>query len=51
VAALVLGRAPRVELLLVDGRPVVDDAELRTADEHEIAKESRRLIEKVEVVS
>ncbi len=55
VAALVFGNAPRVELLLVDGRPVVDDAELRTADEHqiarEIARESKRLIERVEVAS
>ena len=52
VAALVLGPAPRVELLLVDGEPVVEGGELRTADEREIAKQlagaSRRLAEKVE---
>ena len=52
VAALVLGPAPRVELLLVNGEPVVEGGELRTADEREIAKElagaSRRLAEKWE---
>ena len=55
VAALVFGPAPRVELLLVGGRPVVQDAELRTADEGEIAREiavaSRRLAEKAEEVA
>jgi cytosine/adenosine deaminase-related metal-dependent hydrolase len=54
VAALVFGPAPRVELLLVGGRPVVQGAELRTADEGEIAREiagaSRRLAEKAEEV-
>jgi cytosine/adenosine deaminase-related metal-dependent hydrolase len=52
VAALVLGPAPRLELLLVNGRAVVEAEELRTADEQEIAKEiaraGRRLAEKVE---
>jgi cytosine/adenosine deaminase-related metal-dependent hydrolase len=38
VAALVLGPAPRVELLLVNGEPVVEGGELRTADEREIAR-------------
>lgn len=55
VAALVFGPAPRVELLLVNGEPVVQDAELRTAEELEIAREiasaSRRLAEKMEVAS
>jgi cytosine/adenosine deaminase-related metal-dependent hydrolase len=55
VTALVLGPAPRVELLLVNGEPIVQDAELRTADELEIAREiasaSRRLAEKMEVAS
>jgi cytosine/adenosine deaminase-related metal-dependent hydrolase len=55
VAALVLGPAARVELLLVNGRLVVEDGGLRTADEGEIAREiavqSRRLIERVEVAS
>jgi cytosine/adenosine deaminase-related metal-dependent hydrolase len=55
VAALVFGPAPRVELLLVGGRPVVQDAELRTADEGEIAREiavaSRRLAQKAEEVA
>jgi imidazolonepropionase-like amidohydrolase len=52
VAALVLGPPRPVELLLVGGRAVVHGAELRTADEHEIATEiaraSRRLAGKVE---
>jgi cytosine/adenosine deaminase-related metal-dependent hydrolase len=55
VTALVFGPAPRVELLLVGGRPVVESAELRTADEDEIAKEisvaSRRLAERAEEVA
>jgi len=52
VAALVLGPPRPVELLLVGGRAVVEDAELRTADEaqvaYEIARESRRLAHRVE---
>jgi cytosine/adenosine deaminase-related metal-dependent hydrolase len=55
VAALVLGPAPRVELLLVNGRTVVENGELKTEDEAEIAKEisvaSRRLAEKAEEVA
>jgi cytosine/adenosine deaminase-related metal-dependent hydrolase len=55
VTALVFGPAPRVELLLVGGQPVVQGAELRTADEREIAKEiagaSRRLAERTEEVA
>jgi cytosine/adenosine deaminase-related metal-dependent hydrolase len=39
VAALVLGPRPTVELLLVGGKPVIERNELRTADEHEIARE------------
>lgn len=39
VAALVLGPAPRVELLLVGGEPVVEDGRLRTADEEEMARD------------
>jgi cytosine/adenosine deaminase-related metal-dependent hydrolase len=54
VAALVFGPAPRVELLLVGGQPVVQGAELRTAEEGEIAKEiavaNRRLAERAEEV-
>ena len=38
VAALVLGPARPVELLLVNGRPVVEGGELRTADEAEISR-------------
>jgi cytosine/adenosine deaminase-related metal-dependent hydrolase len=55
VAALVFGPAPRVELLLVGGEPVVRSAELVTADEGGIAREiagaSRRLAEKAEEVA
>jgi 8-oxoguanine deaminase len=55
VAALVFGPAPRVELLLVGGREVVRGAELRTADEHEIASEiagaSRRLAERTKEIA
>ena len=39
VAALVLGAPPRVEALLVGGRPVVQGGELRTADEDALARE------------
>jgi cytosine/adenosine deaminase-related metal-dependent hydrolase len=52
VAALVLGPPRPVELLLVDGGPVVEGGELRTAQEEEIAREianaSRRLAERAE---
>jgi imidazolonepropionase-like amidohydrolase len=55
VAALVFGPAPRVELLLVGGRAVVDGAELRTADEGEVAREmaeaSRRLAERTKEIA
>ena len=47
VAALVLATAPQVELLIVDGRVVVESGELRTADEFALASAlalaSRRL--------
>ena len=52
LAALVLGPARRVERLLVNGRTVVENGELKTADEVEIAREiavaSRQLAEKAE---
>jgi cytosine/adenosine deaminase-related metal-dependent hydrolase len=52
VAALVLGATQAVELLLVGGRPVVEEGELRTVDEAlvaaDIARESRRLAAKAE---
>jgi cytosine/adenosine deaminase-related metal-dependent hydrolase len=52
VAALVLGPPREVELLLVDGVPVVEGGELGTAQEGEIASEianaSRRLAERAE---
>ncbi len=55
VAALVFGPAPRVELLLVGGQEVVRGAELRTADEREIAREiagvSRRLAERTKEIT
>jgi cytosine/adenosine deaminase-related metal-dependent hydrolase len=55
VAALVFGPAPRVELLLVGGEPLVRGAELVTADTGGIAREiagaSRRLAEKAKEVA
>jgi cytosine/adenosine deaminase-related metal-dependent hydrolase len=49
VAGFVLGTPGPVELLLVGGRPVVEDGELRTADEraigHELAAASRKIAE------
>jgi cytosine/adenosine deaminase-related metal-dependent hydrolase len=55
VAALIFGPAPRVELLLVGGWPVVEGAELRTADEGEIAREmaeaSQRLAERTKEIA
>ncbi|HSC03182.1 MAG TPA: 8-oxoguanine deaminase [Solirubrobacteraceae bacterium] len=52
VAALVFGATQAVELLLVGGRPIVEEAELRTVDEAqvaaEIARESRRLAARAE---
>jgi cytosine/adenosine deaminase-related metal-dependent hydrolase len=51
VAALVLGRPQPVDTLLVGGRPVVEDGELRTADVEtvgaEIAAQSERLLQRV----
>jgi cytosine/adenosine deaminase-related metal-dependent hydrolase len=51
VAALVLGAPRPVEVLLVGGRAIVDGAELRTADEAQVAadisRQSRRLAERV----
>jgi 8-oxoguanine deaminase len=40
VAALVLGSRPPLELLLVDGRPVVERDRVVTVDEHELAREA-----------
>ncbi|MGI5149016.1 8-oxoguanine deaminase [Plantactinospora sp. CA-294935] len=42
VAALVFGPPAAVDLLLVGGEPVVDNGELRTADERELARRVRR---------
>jgi cytosine/adenosine deaminase-related metal-dependent hydrolase len=42
VAALVLGPPAPLELLLVGGRPVVEHGELRTADERELVRRTRR---------
>jgi 8-oxoguanine deaminase len=51
IAALVLGRPQPVDTLLVGGRPIVEDGELRTADVDavaaDIARQSRRLQERV----
>ncbi|MER5973241.1 8-oxoguanine deaminase [Streptomyces sp. NPDC002055] len=41
VAALVLGAAAPLTLLLVNGRPVVEDSRLTTADEDDIARTAR----------
>jgi cytosine/adenosine deaminase-related metal-dependent hydrolase len=50
VAALVLGTPPPLELLLVDGRPVVERGRVRTVDEDAVARECaavhRTLLEK-----
>jgi cytosine/adenosine deaminase-related metal-dependent hydrolase len=50
VAALVLGSRPALRLLLVDGRPVVEDDVLLTADEPDLAaaaaREARRLLDR-----
>ena len=55
IAALVLGPARRVELLLVNGRAVVKGGELRTADEADVSKgiaaASRRLAGRAEEVA
>lgn len=52
VAALVLGPAAHAELLLINGRVVVEGGELGTADEAEVAREidaaSRKLAKKVD---
>ncbi len=40
VAALVLGSRPPLELLLVDGRPVVERDRVVTVDEHALAREA-----------
>lgn len=42
VAALVFGPPARLDLLLVGGEPVVDNGELRTVDERELARGVRR---------
>lgn len=53
VAALVFGSTPRVETLLVGGRPVVDGGELRTGEPAEIAAgaltASRTLLQRAHV--
>ena len=50
VAALVFGAAPRVHMLLVEGRVVVEGGELRTASEqaiaHDLRAQSTRLAER-----
>ncbi len=55
VAALVLGPRPLVDTLLVGGHVVVENQELRTADEHTIAHElttqSRRLASRAGVAA
>jgi cytosine/adenosine deaminase-related metal-dependent hydrolase len=47
VAALVFGPPRPVEILLVDGKPVVENGELVTADEQDITRELARASEKL----
>ncbi|WP_447002991.1 8-oxoguanine deaminase [Saccharothrix isguenensis] len=47
VAALVLGPQPRLKLLLVGGRTVVDDGELRTASGTDLARDLRAAAERL----
>jgi cytosine/adenosine deaminase-related metal-dependent hydrolase len=47
VAALVLGPRPRLKLLMVGGRTVVDDGELRTASETDLARDLRAAAERL----
>jgi cytosine/adenosine deaminase-related metal-dependent hydrolase len=47
VAALVFGPPRPVEILLVNGHPVVENGELRTADEHEITTALAKVSEKL----
>jgi cytosine/adenosine deaminase-related metal-dependent hydrolase len=42
VAALVLGPEPGLELMLVDGKPVVEGGKLMTTDEREVARDLTR---------
>ncbi|HEY2044652.1 MAG TPA: 8-oxoguanine deaminase [Jatrophihabitans sp.] len=55
VAALVLGAAPPLQLLLVDGRPVVEAGALRTVDADSLASQAvathRRLLKSHQSVS
>ncbi len=55
VAALVLGSPPPLELLMVDGRVVVEQGALRTVDEPALARETaaahRRLLARAEVTA
>ncbi|CAL9535021.1 8-oxoguanine deaminase [Actinosynnema sp. ALI-1.44] len=50
VAALVLGPLPRLKLLLVGGRVVVDDGELRTASESDLARDLRAASARLKVI-
>jgi cytosine/adenosine deaminase-related metal-dependent hydrolase len=47
VAALLMSRTQRVRHLLVEGRFVVRDGRLETADEDEIAREGHRVARKI----
>jgi cytosine/adenosine deaminase-related metal-dependent hydrolase len=47
VAGLLMGASGRVRHLLVDGRPVVRDERLVTADEGEIAREGHRVARRI----
>jgi len=47
VAALIFCSPQRVKHLLVEGRPVVREGQLTTADEGEIAAHGRRIARKI----
>jgi len=47
VAGLLMGASQRVRYLLVEGRPVVRDGRLSTADEDDIAREGHRVARRI----
>jgi cytosine/adenosine deaminase-related metal-dependent hydrolase len=47
VAGLLMGASQRVRHLLVEGRPVVHDGRLSTADEDDIAREGHRVARRI----
>ena len=51
IAALVLGSQPPLELLLVDGRPVVEHGDVLTVNEEEVGREARDASKRLLAVS